>query len=181
VDAVTLTEFKYSEALLADRLQLSRTDLKFLRDRHLQRDSDWKKVRHGEVLLSASGLKTIWKKIGAGRRHTIELTEIVVGSEIVKKNGVAASDVDAGEVPIALGDVRMPIPRKMTVTAIPLNPMVVNAVDEHSTRVLVWVGRNANFVVGDTIDAAPHLTQPGLWRFLGTIPRDRRRVKGKWL
>ena len=160
-----MSAFQYSEALFAQETGLSRVDAKFLRDRHLHENEHWKK-KGGEIALSASGVKWLWRRLRP-RPALFDLGRCVIGAAN-EKNGAA---------PILLGSPSHPIPRKMTVLAIPPNPMVVRATDEYGAEQLVYVGRNFNFTRGDKLDVAPHESQQGLWRFLGSLPRDKRRPR----
>ena len=154
--------FQYSEALFAQETGLSRTHIRFLREQHLNENVHWQKTR-GEIAFSSSAIKRLWRTLRV-RPASFDLARCIIGAQ--EKNGAES---------ILLGSASHPIPRKMTVFAIPPNPMVVRATDEHGEPQLVWVGRNFNFVRGDEIEVAPHESQQGFWRLLGPLPRDRRR------
>ncbi len=162
--------FQYSEALFAEETGLSRGEAKYHRDQILKEGVDWKKER-GEVVLSASAIKRVWRVL-QGRPAPFELSRCLV-SVIGHKNGADKKN----DASILLGSSARPIPRKMKVLMAALNPRVVRAVDQHGDNHLVWVGSNSNFVHGDLIDVVPHDTQPPFWRFIGPMPRDRRRVR----
>lgn len=169
--------FTYSEAKLSERLGISRTDIKSIRDRKLRADSDWKKLA-GEVFLSPSGLKRLWRALET-RPAGFDLTMCLVSSP-VKKNGAAVNG-DAQEE-ILMGHVTMPIPVTMTVTRICDNPSLVLAQQteglDRRTQV-VWVGRNENFVTAMRISVGPKPDSPGMWRLLGALPQ-RRYTPDEW-
>lgn len=154
--------FRYSEELLAQHLGQSREQLKSIRDQRLQRGRDWDKNGAG-VLLSNSGLRVLWREIGA-HPTTFDLRECLSAAPR-KKNG-AETNVGA----IALGSATMPIPVEMRITRIPSNPQVVLCHDAHNRLQSVWVGRNALFVTGTLLKVVPHPAMPGFWMVKGPLP-----------
>lgn len=161
-------EFKYSEHRLAEALGVSRADLKFIRDRQLELDRDWKKNGGGFVALAESGVSKILSALGGN--IDVDLGRCLITSD------------DPHPQTATLG--LSPLPEKngavsMTVAKIPLNPRVVLATNDARELCTVDVGNSLNFVVGDAISAVPHSAQPGFWRFVGQMPHSRRRINGQ--
>lgn len=161
--------FRYSEAKLADRIGVTRGLVKGFRDRVLDPDRDWQKI-DGEIALSQRGLKRLWRELRPGVA-LFDLRDCLLHS-LPQKNGAAGivdghTDVDPI---IPLGDIKMPIPISATVTTVCLNPRVVVATDPHGLRIMVEVGRNANFTVGMNIPVVPK-KDAGYWRYTGPMPQ----------
>jgi hypothetical protein len=158
-----MTPFRFYESIIASELGVSRSDLKFWRDKRLKPGRDWKKVG-GEIALSLRGIRRVLHQ-----RKVRDPLEIL--SRIEKKS---AGRNGNNEI-ILVGSKTQPIPRHMTVVNVPPNPRVLMAEDEHGSRELIWVGRNATFAIGDKIEVAPHETQHGVWQLLSPIPQTKRR------
>ncbi len=167
--------FKYSEAKLANRIGISRGEVKILRDDHLIEDRDWKKFAGG-VALNNRGLKGIWCALRS-RPATFDLSQCLIGAS--KKNGSVGelSGASANGEPIRLGWASMPIPIPMTVIRVTENPYMLLTKDAHGALCSVRVGSNANFVVGMEINAAEDRVNAGFYRLLGPLPR----LRGRWI
>jgi hypothetical protein len=139
--------FRYSEARLAKNLPMVRSELRNLRELHLQEDVDWKKNDFGAVLLSLSGLKRIEKLA------ELHLPDDLTQFELQEKNG-------EGEM--------------MTVAVRCINTRMLEADDEEGVRWLIDVGNNRAFALGDEILVGPH-HQQGVKMLLSALPRDSRR------
>jgi hypothetical protein len=174
---VSSIAFTYSEAKLSDRLGISRADIKSFRDGQLRPALDWKKLA-GEVVLSAVGVKKLWRALES-RPARFDLAACLISSP-GQKDGVPVNGDSATE--ILLGSALMPIPAMMTVTRICPNQRLVLAqqtegLDRRTQP--VWVGRNENFVMGMRIKCAPKPNAPGMWRFMGVLPQ-RRYTPDEW-
>lgn len=156
--------FTYSEAKLSDRLGISRTDIKAIREGSLTAESDWKKIG-GEVALTSGGVKRLWRALET-RPAGFDLSLCLV-SRSAKKNGAVIA-------PILLGSAAMPIPVEMVVTRICLNTALVQAQQssglDRRTQI-VWVGRNGNYVVGMRIQVSPKKNTAGVWEMAGPVPQ----------
>ena len=70
------------------------------------------------------------------------------------------------------------IPERETVsiTAIPKNTKMVDAIDSIGNPITVEVGNNSNFAIGDNIQVGPHASgYPDIRMLLSGVPRDKRR------
>jgi hypothetical protein len=144
--------FIYSEARLGEVTNWPRKFAKKLRDDLLERDRDWR-LEHGAVRLNLEGLKRLWKKTRApALRDLASLIEPVTAREAINLPPLNA-------------------PRRMRVTAIPINPFIVLAQDQLRQDYSVRVAKNEVFCVGLEISAEPDPTHPGIWRVVGPVPR----------
>lgn len=172
--------FTYSEAKLSERLGISRTDIVAIRRKRLREDSDWKKVA-GEVVLSPTGVKRLWRAL-ASRPAGFDLGACLI-SPRAKKNGAGGNGANGTHgTDILLGHPSMPIPVMMTVTRICSNPSLVLAQQTEGldrTTQPVWVGRNENFIPQMRIRCVPKPDAPAMWRFLGALPQ-RRYTPDEW-
>lgn len=172
--------FTYSEAKLSERLGVSRTHLKSIRDRRLTPDSDWKKVA-GEVVLSPSGVKRLWRSLQA-RPAGFDLAACLISAP-AKKNGATGNGANGSHGPdILLGHPSMPIPVLMMVIRVCSNPSLVLAQQTEGLdrRIQpVWVGKNENFGPGMRIKVVPKPDAPAMWRFHGVLPQ-RRYTPDEW-
>jgi hypothetical protein len=156
-ESPAVVDFTLPEPVVAKSLGISKGELRFLRKQHLKEDLDWKKTSAG-VAFSRSGVKNLLSNIGRPEEsHFIE--------DLLEKKGARPA-----------GEKNLNGSTSMTISKLPPNPCVVLAVDDRQKLCTVWVGRNEKFVVGDKIEAEPHPKQPGFWRIVGPLPRDRRRI-----
>lgn len=145
--------FIYSEKLVAERLGLSRTNVRELRNLHLEENVDWKKI-DGAILLSSRGAFRLAKWVDHDDYDLPDLDGCLASE---KKNGA---------------------PAKLIVIAICMNPRMVLANesgDANAERKLVDVGSNKKFALGDAIEAGPHDAQAGVLQLLSKLPRTDRR------
>lgn len=148
-------QFLYSEKRLASALGISFDRSREIRDIHLQRDADWKKIRR-EILLTEGGLRTV-VRVSMNTRFAAppKLSDC-----LPQKNGAPNG-----------------AKKKMRIVAIPMNPRMVLATESGGVHHLVYVGRNATFAFGDEIEVEPYPNQDGVWQLVSAIPRDRRRPR----
>lgn len=151
--------FLYSEAQLAKAIGVSRDEMRDVRELHLDRDSDWKKIRR-EILLTEAGLRLLVRFFVGTKLFSTDVPRL---SECLpQKNSANGAK------------------KKMRIVAIPLNPRMVLANDSGDPgqeQHLVYVGRNATFVFGDEIEIEPVPGQKGVWQVISAVPRDRRRPR----
>lgn len=171
--------FTYSEAKLSERLGISRTDIKSIRDQRLTVDSDWKKIA-GEVVLSGGGIKRLWRALRE-RPAVFDLASCLIAPP-EKKNGGAVNGTNGESTEILLGHASMPVPVLMTVTRICVNESLVLAQQtlglDRRTQT-VWVGRNENFTVGMELQVVPKKNAAGIWVMTGPLPQ-RRYTPDEW-
>lgn len=149
--------FTFSEARFANALGVSRSDLKSIREKNLEKNVDWKRVAGGEIGLTRSALKRLWKKLPAGKTDSIDLASCVLQAPPERHATIPMQPLDAA--------------RQMRVSAIPLNPFIVLAEDEHGQVYRVLVARNSVFARGIEISARPDPNHADIWMIVGPVPR----------
>jgi hypothetical protein len=146
--------FPYSEKLVAEKLSVPRREVRAQRDTLLEAGVDWKKDDGGAVMLSEHGVVRLILLLG------IDASAIDIAS--LKKNGA---------VPPAE-------PEALTIVAICPNPRMVlanEAGEPSEPRILVDVGRNRNFAIGDVLEVTEHETQQGVKQLVSKCPATARR------
>lgn len=156
-------QFIYSEALLAQRFNMTRPEMKLWRDQHLNKDSDWRESPAG-IALSTTGVKKLWRAMG-NRPGTLDLSGCLISRE---KNGAA------GEA-IALGNRHVLVPMKMVVDKIYPNPYLLRG-KKDGAYFDVRVASNLNCWVGMEFEAAPDPEVLGYYRWVGPPPPARRAI-----
>jgi hypothetical protein len=163
--------FPYSEAKISERIGVSRTDLKAIRDRKLKEGSDWKKVA-GEVALSGPGIKRLWQLLET-RPAGFELESCLIVAR-AKKNGAAGNGNGHGtngDAVILLTHASVPV--EMVVTRKCLNTAIVLAQQttgfDRRTQT-VWVGKNFNYTPGMNIQVRRKKNVAGVWEMAGPVP-----------
>jgi hypothetical protein len=171
--------FPYSESKLSATSGISRFDLKRLRKEHLKKGKDWvNRPKCGGILLSENAIKKLGESIpvleSLSRSTALDQCKPILSGGVesrhaathVRSGGTNKADHSGSSAPPA---------QKLTVVRIPPNPRIVLAKDEDGEIQRVWVGRNQMFVPGDVLEVEPVPNDVGMWRFIGNMPRDKRR------
>jgi hypothetical protein len=150
-------QFLYSEARAAKALGVNRDEIREIRELHLERNSDWRKIGR-DILLTEAGLLLLIRFLVGARLYNSDLPRL--SDCLPQKNGANGAR------------------KKMRVVAVPINPRMVLANDSGDPgqeQHLVYVGRNATFAFGDEIEVEPVPEQKGIWQLTSEVPRNRRR------
>lgn len=110
-------------------------------------------------------------RIIAGNKATIDWRDLpdAVGKthwdyEREKKTGIVA--------PVR----EIPERETVSITGIPKNPRMVDAIDSLGNQIIVEVGNNSKFALGDNIQVGPHASgYPDVRMLLSGVPQDKRR------
>lgn len=156
-------EHPYSEARFAVHVGMPREEIKFVRERRLKKNVDWKK-NNGEIALTGRAIGKICRALRMPASK-VDLAECLI-VHLEEKNA---------PVPL-LTDPRVPV--CLIVTRIPMNKRVITASDklDRLTQRQVIVGNSENFVLGMELKAIPHPAQPGFYMLVGARPR----MPGRW-
>ena len=172
----------YFEAVVANRLGVSRERVRELRVAHLREGEDW--VMQGTaVVLSAQGLARMQKLVWAGSSPALPESGPVAATGGV--DGVASEGCMplAAEARVPVGQVFAAVARvRVRVTERARNVRVVMAARVEGVpapgepaRLMVLVQRNELFMPGMEMEVAP-VEGRGCFQYLGRLPRR----KGVW-
>ena len=164
-----LPKFQYSESKIASACGVSRYDMVKLRKEYLRDGIDYRNLgRNGGVAYSDGAVKALTPHLPLSG---LDLKEVEVWDK--KRFPVEIANPE-GWVKIE------PAPAaQLQVVRIPPNPRLVLAKDEKGEVYRVFVGRNMTFVIGDRLPVEPWEGNPGVYKHVGQIPRDRRRQRNR--
>ena len=170
----------YFEAVVANRLGVSRERVRELRVAHLREGEDW--VMQGTaVVLSAQGLARMQKLVWAGSSPALPESGPVAatgGVDLVASEGCMAAEarVPVGQVFAAVARVRVRVTERARNVRVIMAARVegVPAPGEPA-RLMVLVQSNELFMPGMEMEVAP-VEGRGCFQYLGRLPRR----KGVW-
>ena len=172
----------YFEAVVANRLGVSRERVRELRVAHLREGEDW--VMQGtSVVLSAQGLARMQKLVWAGSSPALPESGPVAatgGVDVVASEGcmplVAEARVPVGQVFAAVARVRVRVTERARNGRVIMAARVegVPAPGEPA-RLMVRVQSNELFMPGMVMEVVP-VDGRGCFQYLGRLPRR----KGVW-
>lgn len=147
------------ETEIAKILGLPRTQLIGLRRLYLQSGEDWQREHKlgGRIMWTEEGEKKI--------REYLKLE-----TPTPQTNGLHEETVPT-----------KPETRRLTVSFLPMNPYVLNAVDSAGTKYLVRVQSNLVFALNDTIVVRESPTEINVWMQTGPKPKHRGDNHYKWM
>ena len=154
--------FLYSEARMAEAMQIARGELRFLRTRDLVQGKDWKKDGH-EILLTKRAVATLAKNF-------LKPLESIALKDCLPQKKTSDDGLTNNSTTTT---------REMVITKVPVNPrMVLARFPDEEEVFLAEVGRNATFAIGDMIQVQPEQIAPGVYQSISPIPRNLRRPAG---
>lgn len=154
-----MSELLYLEQKVADRLGISRRDLKSVRDEILEKETGWR-IHKRDVALTLSGLESVLSHLRLSDRG-LDFTECAVPVNSEKKDG--AEDIATKEHPHVNGLTELTVLRTYP------NPRLLQALTDDGGLVTVGVKTNLNFRPKMKLKA--RLIKAGRYELEGRCPR----------